>query len=62
MRKRIKVYTVTDSMHHRRVIELLSKIYELSYKKVEDIYRKMNYVIENTKSYICMKYSKVIPA
>ncbi len=56
MRKRINAGAITEYAHHKRVIEILSKIYELSYEKVEDIYRKMNYVVEYTKSYICMKY------
>ncbi len=55
-RKRINVGAITEYAHHKRVIEILSKIYNLSYDKVADIYRKMNYVLENTKSYICMKY------
>lgn len=62
MRKRIKVFTVNDVMHHRRVIEILAKIYTLSKNEVERIYNKMDRKIRETKIAICMTYPELVKA
>jgi len=62
MRKRIKVFTVNDVMHHRRVIEIIAKIYNLSRNEVEKIYNKMNQRVKETKLYIKFIYPKLVQA
>lgn len=58
-RKRIQLFIIDEVMHDRRVINILSKIYDLSKREVEKIYYKMERKVKETKLYIKFIYPRL---